>query len=515
MQDIISVLNKQFDSKFSFLKLLSVVQEDDKKLCTITFLYPLTIDEISQEDKDEIAKFLTNYLSLNFDIKVKFRKSYLDDKLILADILNFFNTNRKGLIPYLAKDNLKIDGDSLNKTITISLNQDIFSLIDDKQLRLDLLKYLNNLYIANFELKIVENDEILPDEIESNDIITIPTSVDRYDVHVIKKIVGGDILPKPEYIKNNKNIKFSVILAGLIKNKIQRNYVLKKGKKAGEERSLFTFNLKDVSGNIDCIYFSAKSYLKDMEALPDGSFVLCLGDIIKDAYGKIVYRIKKLSLANINNTEPDIPSYDPLLHKPVVIPTIVPRSNQENLFDVKPQYDAFILNNDIVVFDIETTGLDPDICEITEIGAVKISHGEITEQFSTLIKPNSPIPLEVQKLTNITNEMVATAPKIESVIRDFYNWAQGCILSGYNVIGFDMKFITKAARKVSLVFDNEIIDTMIVVKQSSLRLSNYKLSTVVKALNVKLIGAHRAYNDAYATAKVLMEMHRVKKVENK
>ena len=252
-----------------------------------------------------------------------------------------------------------------------------------------------------------------------------------------------------------------------------------------------------------------------MEALPDGSFVLCLGDIIKDAYGKIVYRIKKLSLANINNTEPDIPSYDPLLHKPVVIPTIVPRSNQENLFDVKPQYDAFILNNDIVVFDIETTGLDPDICEITEIGAVKISHGEITEQFSTLIKPNSPIPLEVQKLTNITNEMVATAPKIESVIRDFYNWAQGCILSGYNVIGFDMKFITKAARKVSLVFDNEIIDTMIVVKQSSLRLSNYKLSTVVKALNVKLIGAHRAYNDAYATAKVLMEMHRVKKVENK
>lgn len=515
MVDIIEKLNSKFDNKFNYLKLLSVVLDENKKLCTITFLYPITIDEISKEDKALISQYLTEFLLLKSEVKIKFKKSFLDKKLILNDAIEFFKTNKKALIPYLNEENFSIERDQLNIKIKISLNQDVYSLINEQQLKNELVKYLNSLYIANFDISIEENDEVLPDEIDAPDIITLPVGVNRYDVQIIKKIVGTDILPKPEYIKNNKSVKQSVILAGILSNKVHKTYTLKKGKRAGEERSLFTFSLKDVSGDIDCIYFAAKTYLKDMEALPDGSFVLCLGDIAKDLYGKVIYRIKKLSLANMLSETISEKTYDENSYKPVVIPTIVPRNTQENIFEVKPQYDSFILNNDIVVFDIETTGLDPDVCEITEIGAVKISHGEITEQFSSLVKPKSPIPLEVQNLTNITNEMVADAPRIENVIRDFYNWTRGCLLSGYNVVGFDMKFIIKAANKVGLKFTNEVIDTMIVVRQSTLRVSNYKLATVVKALNMTLTGAHRAYNDAYATAKVLMEMHKVKKVENK
>ncbi len=516
MIDIVEKLNSKFDDKFNYLKLLnSIVLNENNKCCTITFLYPITIEEISKEDKALITQFITEFLALKCDVKIKFKKSFLDKRLILNDIIEFFKTNKPALIPYLNEENFSINQEQLNVKINILLNQDVYSLIDEQGLKNELMKYLNSLYIANFEIIIEENDEVLPDEIDAPDIITLPVGTNRYNVQIIKKVVGGEILPKPEYIKNNKTLKQSVILAGILNNKKQKSYTLKRGARAGEERSLFTFSLKDISGNIDCIYFAAKTYLKDMEALSEGTFVLCLGDIVKDLYGKVVYRIKKLSLANMLAEDISKEIYKEGEYKPVVIPTIIPRNTQENLFDTKPQYDSFILNNEIVVFDIETTGLDPDICEITEIGAVKISHGEIIEQFSSLVKPNSSIPLEVQNLTNITNEMVADAPKIESVIRDFYNWTNGCILSGYNVVGFDMKFIIKAANKVGLKFVNEVIDTMILVKQSTLRVSNYKLSTVVKALNMTLTGAHRAYNDAYATAKVLMEMHKVKKVENK
>ena len=111
--------------------------------------------------------------------------------------------------------------------------------------------------------------------------------------------------------------------------------------------------------------------------------------------------------------------------------------------------------------------------------------------------------------------MVEFAPKIEDVIIDFYNWSRGCIISGYNIVGFDMKFLTKVASKIGLKFDNEIIDTMIVVRQSKLRTTNYKLTTVAKALGIDLTDAHRAYNDAHATAKVLMELHKLKKNKNK
>ena len=168
------------------------------------------------------------------------------------------------------------------------------------------------------------------------------------------------------------------------------------------------------------------------------------------------------------------------------------------------------MNNDIVVFDIETTGLDPESDEITELGAVKIEHGEVTEKFSSFVKPNIRIPKEVENLTGISNEMVAFAPKVEDVIEDFYNWSRGCILSGHNIAGFDMKFIRKAGSKIGLKFDNQIIDTLIVARQSSLRVPNYKLGTLVKALGLVLVDAHRAFNDAYATAQVLMELNREK-----
>jgi DNA polymerase-3 subunit alpha (Gram-positive type) len=198
-------------------------------------------------------------------------------------------------------------------------------------------------------------------------------------------------------------------------------------------------------------------------------------------------------------------------HKRVVFPDMMPYEKQSNLFEEKVVYNDYIMNNKFVVFDIETTGLDPEYCEITELGAVKIENGEITERFQSFAKPSHPIPEEVVKVTNITDEMVAHAPKAEDVVYDFWEWSRGCILSGHNVVGFDIKFIRKVAEKIGVRFDNEMIDTLIVARQSGLKLGNYRLGTIAKALNISLVDAHRAYNDAYATAKVLMELNKLKK----
>ena len=120
------------------------------------------------------------------------------------------------------------------------------------------------------------------------------------------------------------------------------------------------------------------------------------------------------------------------------------------------------------------------------------------------------IPDEVQELTHITNEMVSNAPRIEDVIYDFYEWSKDCFISGYNIIGFDLKFVKKVADTIGIKFNNDIIDAFIVAKQSKLKASNYKLGTVVKALGLTLNDAHRAYNDAFATAQVLLELNKLK-----
>ena len=519
MVDLVETINKNFESKYNFLKLYSIVYEKNLNLCTITFLYPYTIEEISTEDKQLIEDYIKKILNLFGNLKVKFKKSYLDERLITDDIVKFFEEHKKGLLPYISFDNIYVSHNQLDVNITIKLNQDILSLIDEFELKTTLKDWLDKLYIANFKIDIVENEECLPDEIICDDILPTLTKARRYNVLVEKKLVGGDIIPKPEYIKENRKQKLSVILAGFISNKTQKRYVIKKGKHAGEEKSLFSFVLKDIDGSIDCVFFCPKTHEKTLDSLEEQTFILCVGDLKAGINGKLTYYIKKISLASPcfeEAKEEENLTIEEILqnHKQVVFPDMLPRSTQSFLFDQKVNYNDFILKNNIVVFDLETTGLDPELCEITEIGAVKVEHGEVTERFASFVKPKNPIPVEVQELTHITNEMVAKAPKVEDVIIDFYEWSKDCIISGYNIVGFDLKFVKKITNKLHLPFTNTVIDTYIVAKQANINPSNYKLGTVVKFLGLTLEGAHRAFNDAYATAQVLMELNKKKTKDN-
>lgn len=508
MINIIDILNKKFDNKYNYLKLLNVVY--DFTGCTITFLFPYTIDEIDLQSRKEIENFLQEFLSLKKDLKLKFKKSFLDEKLIVNEIIEFFKLNKKGLIPYISFDNISAVYKDLNVDVKIALNQDVLSLLDDFELKSEIKEFLDKLFIANFNVEITENEDKLPENIEAEDIIPTSSKARRYNVNVIKPIIGGEIIPKPEYLEDIKKPKQSVILSGFITNKNKKTFIAKKGKHTGEERTFYTFNLRNNNAIIDCIYFCGKTHEKDMESLQDLTMLLCVGDVKIGLNGKLTYYIKKISLASPCEIIEEIRTEDNVVykHKKVVFPDLLPRSSQTNLFEEKHKYNDFIMNSNIVVFDIETTGLDPETCEITEIGAVKIEHGEITERFSSFAKPKNPIPIEVQELTHITDEMVAFAPRIEDVIQDFYDWSRGCIISGYNIVGFDLKFIKKVANNIGLKFDNDVIDTMIVVRQSGLRTGNYKLGTVVKALGLTLNDAHRAFNDAYATAQVLMELNK-------
>ncbi len=515
MVDTLEKLNEKYDKKFNFLKILSVVFDEEALQTTITFLYPYKIEEISKEDREIIYNYYKDYLNLKCDLKLKFKRSFLDDRLIIDEIIDYLKYNKKAIFPYINTDNIASYYNDQDVFVSLNLNQDILSMIDELEFANSLKSYLEKKFIANVKIDIKENDETLPENIDFEDIL--PHKLEktkRYEVKIEKKVIGGDIMPKPEYISNIKSPKAAVILAGVLSNKNRKTFIQKKGKNAGKEKSLYTFTLKDKdAGSIECVYFCPKTHEKDMEALDDLFMIICLGDIKHGINGKLTYYIQKISIASpidLIKQNFEMLNENKFEHTKVVFPDIIPRNQQANLFEVKARYNDFIMKNNIVVFDIETTGLDPEICEITEIGAVKIEKGEITERFSSFAKTKYPIPEEVQKITHITDDMVKYAPRIEDVVYDFYEWSKDCIISGYNIIGFDMKFINKVAKQINIKFDNEIIDTYIVARQSSLRTTNYKLGTVVKALGLILNDAHRAYNDAYATAQVLMELNKSK-----
>lgn len=175
-----------------------------------------------------------------------------------------------------------------------------------------------------------------------------------------------------------------------------------------------------------------------------------------------------------------------------------------------------LTQDDFVVFDIETTGLSKNKDKIIEIGAVKVSKGEITDKFSTFVNPQIPIPYEIEQLTSISNEMVADAPVIEKVLPEFLEFCKGCVLVAHNA-NFDVGFIIKNAKEQGLENDFTYIDTVGLSRILLPDLSKYKLDHVAKALNVSLENHHRAVDDAGATAEIfvkLIQMLKEKGIDN-
>ncbi|MDE5728938.1 MAG: PolC-type DNA polymerase III, partial [Clostridia bacterium] len=146
---------------------------------------------------------------------------------------------------------------------------------------------------------------------------------------------------------------------------------------------------------------------------------------------------------------------------------------------------------------------------IIEIGAFKIIGGEIAESFTTFINPGRKLSEEIINLTGITEEMVKDAPSYEEAMPDFYKFCAGSILVGHNVVGFDFKFVDYYWQRLGYNFPRKLIDT-IPLSQELLYLSNYKLNTVAERFQITF-NHHRAIDDALTTAKIFIELIKMKK----
>lgn len=158
-----------------------------------------------------------------------------------------------------------------------------------------------------------------------------------------------------------------------------------------------------------------------------------------------------------------------------------------------------------VVFDLETTGLDAGTCKITEIGAVKISGGIITDRFSTFVNPETPIPAEVVELTGITDAMVAGAPTQSEAIASFAKFSEGCALAAHNA-AFDISFLRIGGRADGHKFAQPVIDTLAMAQRIYPGLTSYKLGRLASHAGIRMERAHRAVDDAAATASLLLKM---------
>ncbi|HEX2367640.1 MAG TPA: exonuclease domain-containing protein, partial [Acidimicrobiia bacterium] len=145
------------------------------------------------------------------------------------------------------------------------------------------------------------------------------------------------------------------------------------------------------------------------------------------------------------------------------------------------------------VLDLETTGGSPADCGITEIGAVKVRHGEVLGTFHTLVDPGTPIPPFITILTGITHAMVVQAPSIETALPSFLEFIGDAVVVGHNV-RFDLSFIRAAA--LALGYQppaNRWVDTAALARRLwREEVPNLRLATLAAHVRSPVTPIHRA-----------------------
>ena len=169
-----------------------------------------------------------------------------------------------------------------------------------------------------------------------------------------------------------------------------------------------------------------------------------------------------------------------------------------------------------VVIDFETTGLDPEVDRILEIGLAAFENGAHVESKNWLVNPTVPVPAESSAVHGITDDMLVDAPRFAEVFAEVREMLHGRIPVAYNH-GFDSRFLWAEQRRAGLPTrgddlppamsdDGVWIDPLVWAREIQKAEKGFKLVDVAARLSIPLETAHRAAFDAEATGRVLLAL---------
>ena len=154
-----------------------------------------------------------------------------------------------------------------------------------------------------------------------------------------------------------------------------------------------------------------------------------------------------------------------------------------------------------VALDLETTGLDPEHDAIIEVGAVKFRDDEVLDSWSTLVRPDRPIPYRIRRLTGIDQEEADAAPSVSNVMERLAPF-----LRDYPVVGHTISFDLSFLRQRGLLLTNQPVDTFELAGILVPHAARYSLTRLAEELDIPWDRAHRAFADAETTRKLFLAL---------
>ncbi len=512
---------KATEGKYPMLKLCGAKYIRSKNLLNVNFI--ISAFEIQQFSDEQKADVLNAVQSLfpGIDVAVSYTRTYADNAVVKNKILEFLNKNNQMLFRSINDENtvLNISDDLID--ITFKLDTPIYKMFETGTLCEDMADFLDK----SFNQTISIGAEECVSELQDDDFEFITSGSAVADVSGLRLIridVGEKAMSRskvdgvsqmPGYIADVKSEAKNCVLCGKISNISKRFYNNKKynpdDKKSGPEKlPMIKFMIDDSTGKMDCTCFPRQDDADDLETMLNTTpEVVCTGDISRynGALSMTASAVFACSI-DYNSINTSVGKPVPSHYNFVYPQNYVSMSQQSLIDDGADKISEYLIGKTYVIFDLETTSKFPDTADIIQLSALKVIDGVEKQTFTTFVKPPKSIPAEITELTGIDDDMVAAAPKIADVLPDFYKFANGAILAGHNIIGYDYPIIARFAEPMGYKFNNDLLDTLILSRKYLTEMSNHKLTTLSKALKIDHENAHRSDADVLATWGVLKEV---------
>lgn len=483
----------------------SVVLESAKKCVTVKLITDKTY---SAADKTAAEKAARGFIPQAFSCRVEISKLAPDCEMVKDKILEAIEENYKALSVTVGREDIsvkKTDG-AYNYTLKV------MSGFSGSDVCAGISAYLNKRFCGEFYGECVVGDKRAQDiEVEEqHENIEYEIPIRKFAIENFSFLEGSEKQETAVYLSDLNFESEKVTVCGRIEEIRERTYTNGKN----QEKSYYTFTLNDNTATFRVTYFTRMKSIDKIRALKEGDSIVCTG---KAELYKGFIRFTASFIDKGSVPEGFVPQKR--ASKPV--PGYYTHVKPQPYSDIA-QTDMFadtsipecLKGNSFVVFDLETTGLNSspssgNMDRIIEIGAFKVTDGVICESFTTFINPQKKLSEEIVALTGISQSMVENAPTDEQVMPDFFKFCDGCILVGHNIAGFDFKFVEYYCARLGYMLERKLIDT-IPLSQELLFLSNYKLNTVADKFGITF-NHHRAADDALVTAKIFIELIKIKK----
>lgn len=499
---IISYISEELGSGFERIRLSECQLMLRSKKLKFDFIMPC--DEydtyFSSENQTKLLEVLKKCCGTGFEIDFTVKKVYSDVHIVRNAIYNYLSEKHQIAANELTAKNFFVDGKTPSYSIELRVPSHLYTYLSSAKFDTEVVNFLEKNFCDDFEITLTEDKSLnTASELEladDNEKIFKPKTV---GITTSRVLLGSEINQQPQRISNIKGDKQRVTICGKI------SFFAKKTSKAG--KLYYKFTLTDPTGNVEVLYFPKGKAPEQIETLVlDGDEILMQGDLSESEYGKSVFLRDMMrctidwdSVEGISLN--DVPNFYKFV-EPEPCETV----EQENIFEHKDIPD-FMKGKSFVVFDLETTGKDPNTCKVIEIAAIKIVDGVWTEQFTSFCNPGEKLSQEIIKLTSITDKDLEGKPDFSEILPDFLKFAKDCILVAHNQ-EYDVRIVSRYARENSYKFLNSSMCTLEMSRKYLTMNTRHRLQDVAEYYGVTNVHAHRAIGDVEVTAKIFAELVR-------